>query len=98
MSRPISRCGFQFGPAGQETTQHQSPCNPSPLRWITPNIDLGKNVRAQYRDEYTNGALPKEWVEEAIEEELAYLCDRVWVGIPLAEALKDPEAKSIGAI
>ena len=32
-----------------------------------------------------------------MQEELAYFCDKVWVGVPLAEAMADPEGKIIGS-
>ena len=42
--------------------------------------------KKQYRDEYTNEELPMGFVWSAMLEELAYFCDRVWEGVPLAEA------------
>ena len=51
----------------------------------------------QYRDEYTNETLPMEHVRPAMLEELEYFCDRVWVGVPLAEAQNDPSGKIVGS-
>ena len=50
-----------------------------------------------YKDEYTNEALPMEHVREAMKEELEYLCDKVWVGVPLSEAQNDRNGKIIGS-
>ena len=33
----------------------------------------------------------------AMQEELAYFCDKVWVGVPLSEALADADGKIIGS-
>ena len=59
-------------------------------------IPLHAHFRAQYRDEYTDEPLPREWVEEAIHEEISYFNDRVWKAVPEHEALKEPGAKIIG--
>ena len=50
-----------------------------------------------YKDEYTCEQLPMGHVRLAMQEELAYFCDKVWVGVPLAEALEDPDGKVIGS-
>ena len=36
-------------------------------------------------------------VRLAMQEELAYFCDKVWVGVPLNEALADKDGKIIGS-
>ena len=50
-------------------------------------LDLKEKFKPQYRDEYTQELIPKDLVEEAIAEELGYFNDRVWLGVPLSEAL-----------
>ena len=50
-----------------------------------------------YKDEYTSEQLPMGHVRLAMQEELAYFCDKVWVGVPLADALADPDGKVIGS-
>ena len=50
-----------------------------------------------YKDEYTNEELPMEHVRVAMQEELAYFCDKVWVGVPIEEALADTDGKIIGS-
>ena len=32
-----------------------------------------------------------------MQEELAYFCDKVWVGVPLSQAMADPEGKIVGS-
>ena len=49
-----------------------------------------------YRDEYTQEALPRSWVESAIQDEIDYFNAKVWRGVPLKQALSDPSAKIIG--
>ena len=51
----------------------------------------------QYKDEYTCEDLPIGNVRLAMQEELEYFCDKVWVAVPLAEAQADPEGKIIGS-
>ena len=50
-----------------------------------------------YKDEYTCEELPIGHVRLAMQEELAYFCDKVWVGVPISEALADPDGKIIGS-
>ena len=50
-----------------------------------------------YKDEYTQEELPMGDVRLAMQEELAYFCDKVWVGVPLNEALADKDGKIIGS-
>ena len=50
-----------------------------------------------YKDEYTSEQLPIGHVRLAMQEELAYFCDKVWVGVPLSEALADADGKIIGS-
>ena len=50
-----------------------------------------------YKDEYTCEELPMGQVRLAMQEELEYFCDKVWVGVPLSEALADPDGKIIGS-
>ena len=50
-----------------------------------------------YKDEYTQEELPMGDVRLAMQEELAYFCDKVWVGVPLSEALADKDGKIIGS-
>ena len=50
-----------------------------------------------YKDEYTNEELPMEHVRVAMQEELEYCCDKVWVGVPIEEALADTDGKIIGS-
>ena len=37
-------------------------------------------------------------VRLAMQEELEYFCDKVWVGVPIDEALADTDGKIIGSI
>ena len=60
------------------------------------NICLSDNFRAHYKDEYTQEFIPKEWVEAAIEDEIQYFNQKVWLGVPLDQALRDSGAKVIG--
>ena len=50
-----------------------------------------------YRDEYTGVILPRGHVETAVTDEIKYLCDTVWVGVPIAEAHADLEGKIIAS-
>ena len=59
----------------------------------TKTINLDSYFKEIYRDEYTAEPLPRTWVESAIHEEIQYFNDRVWVAMPIEEALADPEAK-----
>ena len=52
--------------------------------------------RDVYKDEYTSEPLPSAWVESAIQDEIEYFNAKVWVGVPIQEALSDPAAKIIG--
>jgi hypothetical protein len=55
------------------------------------------NFKDFYKDEYTSEQLPMGHVRLAMQEELAYFCDKVWVGVPMAEALEDTDGKIIGS-
>ena len=57
---------------------------------------LHPRFRNGYKDESTQEALPRAWVENAIKEELDYFGENVWVGVPLEDALTDPEAIVVG--
>ena len=59
-------------------------------------IDLKNGMKETYHDEYTSAPLPKEHLTEAMYDEIDYFNDHVWVGVPLAEAQRDPTAKMIG--
>ena len=50
-----------------------------------------------YRDEYTNEELPLGEVRLAMLDELEYFCDKVWVLVPMEEALNDEDGKVIGS-
>ena len=50
-----------------------------------------------YKDEYTLEELPMGLVRLAMKEELEYVCDKVWVGVPITEARADPDGKMIGS-
>ena len=50
-----------------------------------------------YKDEYICEELPMGHVRLAMQEELEYFCDKVWVGVPMSEALADPNGKIIGS-
>ena len=41
--------------------------------------------------------MPISHVKIAMQEELAYFCDKAWVGVPLAEAMAKIEGKIIGS-
>ena len=51
-----------------------------------------------YKDEYTLEELPMGHVRLAMQVELEYFCDKVWVGVPLHVAQKDPDGKNIRSI
>ena len=59
------------------------------------HIDLSANFKETYRDEYTQELIPQSWVEDAILDEVSYFNEKVWLGVPLEEALLDTEAKVI---
>ena len=61
------------------------------------NEDRKLEFKDRYKDEYTGEELPMGYVREAMREELDYFCDRVWVGVPMAEAQSDPEGKIVGS-
>ena len=54
-------------------------------------------VKDAYKDEYTGEKLPMGHVRNAMAEELQYVCDRVWVGVPMAEAMADTDGKISGS-
>ena len=58
-------------------------------------VDL--TFKDSYTDEYTREVLPMGHVRLAMQEELEYFCDKVWVGVPLEEAENDPDGKIIGS-
>ena len=58
---------------------------------------LRLNFKEAYKDEYTQEYLPIGHVRTAMQEELDYFCDKVWVAVPLEEAMADPEGKVIGS-
>ena len=51
------------------------------------------SFNARYLDECTLEPLPQKHIEEAIVDELSYFNDVVWLGVPMKEALDDPEGK-----
>ena len=59
--------------------------------------DVNLSFKETYKDEYTCEELPIGHVRTAMQEELAYFCDKVWVGVPMSEALDDPNGKVIGS-
>ena len=50
-----------------------------------------------YEDQYTLEDLPMGHARLAMKEKLEYFCDNVRVGVPMAEALADPDGKVIGS-
>ena len=50
-----------------------------------------------YQDEYTLEELSMGHVRLAMQEEIEYFCDKVWVMVPLTEAQSDPDGKIIGS-
>lgn len=58
-------------------------------------IHLSQNFKTQYRDEYTEELIPTSRVEATMQEEIDYFNDRVWVGVPLEQALADTGSKII---
>ena len=62
----------------------------------TRAVPLHRFFRDHYRDEYTDEKLPKGWVEEAIQDELDYFNQKVWIAVPIADALNDKDAKLVG--
>ena len=46
-----------------------------------------------YKDEYTCEELPMGHVRLAMQEELEDFCDKVWVGVPISEAMADKDGK-----
>ena len=67
------------------------------LKGHSIDIDLDKNFREMYKDEYTTEPLPKEEAKAAIYDELAYFCDKVFRGVSYEDAVNDPEGKIIGS-
>ena len=62
----------------------------------TVSLDLEKNFRESYKDEYTNEVLPSEGTKDAMYDELEYFCDKVFRGVTLDEARRDHEGKIVG--
>ena len=60
------------------------------------SIDLNKNFKESYRDEYTSEILPHSLLKDAMLDELKYFNDKVWVGVPLTQAQADPAGKIVG--
>ena len=58
-------------------------------------IDMSSDFRESYRDEYAQELIPQSWVQEAILDEVSYFNEKVWLGIPLEEAMQDAEGKVI---
>ena len=67
------------------------------LNGYSSKIDLNKNFRDKYKDEYTSEMLPQEETKAAILDEIAYFCDHVFRGVTYEEAINDPEGKIIGS-
>lgn len=63
----------------------------------TQEVNLTENFQDRYKDEYTDEIIPREWAEAAIQEEIDYFNDMVWLGVQLHEALADADAKIISA-
>ena len=61
------------------------------------NRQVDLQFKETYKDEYTCEQLPMGHVKIAMQEELAYFCDKVWEAVPLAEAQADTEGKIIGS-
>ena len=60
-------------------------------------VPLHETFRATYKDEYTGEQLPAGWVHEAIQDELDYFNQKVWVATPVSEALKEETSKIMGS-
>ena len=60
-------------------------------------IRLHEHFRPRYKDEYTGETLPSAWVQAAMHEALQYFNEKVWVGVPIEQVLKDPSAKIVGS-
>lgn len=60
------------------------------------DLDLEKNFKDGYKDEYTNEWLPTEGTKDAMYDELSYFCDKVFIGVSLQEAKQDAEGKIVG--
>ena len=59
--------------------------------------DLPMVFNKSYKDEYTCEELPLGHVRLAMQEELAYFNDKVWICAPLSEAMADVDGKIIGS-
>ena len=63
----------------------------------THTVPLHRYFKEGYRDEYTNELLPRVWVEDAMQEELEYVNQKVWVAVPLKDALAEQDGKIISS-
>ena len=60
------------------------------------SLSMDGNFKPQYKDEYTNEVLPFESAKDAMLDELQYVCNLVFRGVDLKEALNDPDGKLVG--
>ena len=59
-------------------------------------IALEQNLKEKYLDEYTREVLPPDLMKEAIRDELAWLNEHVWEGVPMDEVKLQPDAIVVG--
>ena len=59
-------------------------------------LDLSKNVKDAYRDEYTQRHLAHSHLMDAIHDELSHVNGQVWVAVPFEEAHKDQHGENMG--
>ena len=68
------------------------------FKHLNGKMDMSKLVfKNVNKDEYTGEELPIGHVRNAMLDELEYFCDKVWVGVPLDVAQRDPDGKMIGS-
>ena len=77
-----SDIAFTFAQQENQTSQRKRQTTLRHADGRLEQVPLHKIFREQYRDEYTDERLPREWVEDAIHDELDSFNDNVWVEVP----------------
>ena len=98
----VSVCGIQHSVVDQVKAQHSAQNKPA-IKAIfkfraggQTEVDLTRNMKDRYLDEYTREPIPIDLLRTAMHDEVAWLNEHVWVGVPEDEARAEDDAIIVG--
>lgn len=98
----VSVCGIQNSVAPQVKAQREAIGKPSTKAFFKfrasgqTQRDPSQKMKEKYVDIYTREPQPKDLLKTAMQDEAAWLCEHVWVGVPEDEARSEDGAIIVG--